>query len=225
MHLGQPLQGSSARLGSLLLTAALLGACGGGPRLQVSVLDSSGPAPVPLAAARVSLQASGAAAAGPEKTTTASGKAEFERLPSGLYQVRIAKPGYSAAQAEVSFPAKRQVQLSVHQVYSVRGSVLFPDGRPVEDAVVYFIATGGRGRRSAEMSGSEYTIDELAPAVYQIQAGTRDRLYSITLDDFVLQESVTRDITLDEMPPQFDMLEDEPLAVPSSSGRGRIPKQ
>jgi hypothetical protein len=217
--------GTRVRLGLALLGLALLPACGGSPRLKVSVLDSSGSASAPLKDAQVKLQTAPAGGAAPsEKTTGSSGQVDFDKLQPGVYEVQALKSGYSSAQAVLRFPEKHELQLTLHQVYSAHGSVLFPDGRPVPEAVVYFVSADQQ-HHAAVMSGSEYRIEGLPPAIYQIQAGTRDRLYSITIEGFVLQGNVARDLTLDEMPPQFDMPEDEPLAVPSATGRGRVPKQ
>ena len=209
------------------LASVWLMACGGGPRLQVSVLDQTGTSAAPLHGAQVQVtRADNTAMGGPvERTTGPTGKIEFSKLKAGVYSVRVTKPGYSTSEASVRVPEKKQVQLSLQQVFSVRGSVLFPDGKPVQDAVVFFLAQGTNQEKSATMSGSEYEIVGLPAAIYEVRAGTKDRLYSITLDQFVLQQNETRDLVLDEMPPQFDMPQDDPLAPPSASGRGRVPKQ
>jgi carboxypeptidase family protein len=204
-----------------------LAACGGGPRLQVSVLDQTGTSSAPLQGAQVQIAqaentALGAAA---ERTTGPTGKIEFSKLKAGLYSIRVTKAGYSSSEVSARVPDKKQVQVSLQQVFSVHGSVLFPDGKPVQDAIVFFLAQGTNQQKTATMSGSEYEIDGLPAAIYEVRAGTKDRLYSITLDQFVLQQNENRDLVLDEMPPQFDMPEDEPLAPPSASGRGRVPKQ
>lgn len=210
-----------------VLTSVWLVACGGGPRLQVSVLDQTGTSTTPLHGAQVQITRADNTALGGavERTTGPTGKIEFSKLKAGVYSVRVTKPGYSTSEASVRVPDKKQVQVSLQQVFSVHGSVLFPDGKPVQDAVVFFLAQGSNQQKSATMSGSEYEIGGLPAAIYEVRAGTKDRLYSITLDQFVLQQNETRDLVLDEMPPQFDMPQDEPLTPPSASGRGRVPKQ
>jgi hypothetical protein len=224
-RIGAGLDGRAAVGFGLLVLLLVLPACGGGPKLKISVLDTSGPASMPLKGVQVKLRTTPTEALpASQKTTGSAGEVRFDKLQPGEYEVQAAKSGYSSAQAVLRFPEQRQIRLELHQVYSVGGSVLFPDGRPVQDAVVYFVPPS-QERIAAAMSGSEYRMEGLPPAIYQIQAGTRDRLYSITVEGFVLQADLTRDLILEEMPPQFDMPQDEPRAVPSATGRGRVPKQ
>jgi hypothetical protein len=223
----RPSSGRLALVGTLALLCAA-GACSRGPRLEVAVLDASGPEPQPLEGVRVELRGVGPAAADAsrDKLTSGSGRVAFGGLPEGLYEVRAGKAGYTAAHAVVRVPEERSARLDLLQVFTLSGRVLLPDGSPAPDAVVLAFDSGGRRRAASVLSGASYRLEQLPPEVYQIHAATADRLYSAVVERLALQGDTVRDLYLEELPPQFEMPSDQPAEVPDSApDRGRSPKQ